>query len=151
MGRAIPEAWNRNAVFSFLNPAQGRAAQGALVPAAHTQTEKLFEESFNQTMDLYRNLTADVKSSQLRLENRDFDTGKVTQPNEYAMADEAYAQLAVKLADKDPAAVDPKMRASILEFFRDPDLPFAGKKDPKKWEKTLAALGKLKNNGLATK
>ena len=92
-----------------------------------------------------------MRASQLQLENRDFDTGNVTRPTEYRMADEAYAQLAIKLADKDPGSVDPKLRANILEFFHDPDLPFAGKKDPKKWEKTLAALGKLKNNGLATK
>jgi hypothetical protein len=108
------------------------------------QTEKFFEDSFDRTMDLYRKLTGDVRASRLKLENRDFDTGNVTKPNEYRMADNAYAELAVKLADKDPASVDPKLRANVLEFFHDLDLPFAAKKDAKKWKKTVAALEKLK-------
>jgi len=108
------------------------------------QTEKFFEDSFDQTMDLYRKLAAEVRTSQLKLENRDFDTGQITRPTEYRMADETYAKLAVKLADKDPAAVDAAVRADILNFFGDPNLPYAAKKDPKEWEQTLAALDKLK-------
>jgi hypothetical protein len=115
------------------------------------QTEKFFEDSFNKTMDLYRKLAGDVRTSQLKLENRDFDTGNLTKPNEYRMADEAYAELAAKLADKDPGAVDPKLRANILEFFHDLDLPFATKSDAKKWQKTLAALDRLKTPAAVTK
>jgi hypothetical protein len=102
-------------------------------------------------MDLYRKLAGDVRTSQLKLENRDFDTGNLTKPNEYRMADEAYAELAAKLADKDPGAVDPKLRANILEFFHDLDLPFATKSDAKKWQKTLAALDRLKTPAAVTK
>jgi len=115
------------------------------------QTEKLFEDSFDRTMDLYRKLTGDVKASRLQIENRDFDTGNITRPTEYRMADETYAELAIKLADKDPAAVDPRLRADILEFFQDPELPFAVKKDHKKWQKTVAAVEKLKAAGIVTK
>lgn len=108
------------------------------------QTEKMFEASFDKTMDLYRSLLTEQENKQLSLENRDFDTGKPTQPTEYKMADDAYAKLAVKLADKDPANVDPAVRKSILAFFSNTDLPFDTKKDPKEWAKTLAAIDKLK-------
>ena len=37
------------------------------------------------------------------------------------MADNAYAKLAVKLAEKDPAAIDPKLRDNILAFFQGPE------------------------------
>jgi hypothetical protein len=115
------------------------------------QTEKFFEDSFDQTMELYRKLAGDVRTSQHHLENRDLDTGNVNKPNEKRLADEAYAELAVKLAEKDPVSIDSRLRANILEFFRDPDLPFAAKKDAKKWQKTMAALDKLKSSPIATK
>lgn len=114
------------------------------------QTEKLFQASFDKTLDEYRGRLRDTRQDQLQLPNRDFDTGKPTQPTEYKMADNAYAKLAVKLADRDPASIDPKLRADILTFFENRDLPFATKKEPKEWKETLAALDKLKSKTPAT-
>ena len=108
------------------------------------QTEKLFEDSFAQALGMYRGLLADVSRRQLRLPDRDFDTGKMTSPAEYRLADATYARLAVKLADKDPGAIDPKLRENVLGFYRNLDLPFATKKLPNDWQKTLAAIDKLK-------
>ena len=76
--------------------------------------------------------------------NRDFDTGEVTRPGEYRLADKAYSKLAVKLADKDPGTLDPKVRDNILAFFKDPNQPNAAKEDPKEWQATLAAVEKLR-------
>ncbi|HTS26129.1 MAG TPA: zinc dependent phospholipase C family protein [Bryobacteraceae bacterium] len=112
------------------------------------QTDKFFEDSFDRTLTMYRSLLRDQDAGHLHLQNCDFDTGELTRPTEYALADNAYAKLAARLADRDPAALNPKLRDNILTFFRDRDLPFATKKDRKEWEKTLAALDKLnKANG----
>lgn len=113
------------------------------------QTEKFFENSFDKTLDLYRSLLGEQDRKQLALENRDFDTGKPTRPTEYKLADDAYAKLAIKLADKDPSTIDPKVRQNILAFFSNLDLPFATKRDPKEWDKAVAALDKLKNAPVA--
>ena len=60
------------------------------------------------------------------------------------MADQAYAYLANKLAAKDPAAVDAKVRQDVLQFFSDPNLPFTLKtRNPKQWKQTLEAVDKL--------
>jgi len=106
------------------------------------ETDGLFQASFNRTLDVYRSLLREAGTS---LDNRDLDTGEPTAPNEYRMADDAYATLAVKLAEKPAAAIDPKLREAILEYFRDPNLPFATKRKPEEWRATLAAIEKLKS------
>ena len=109
------------------------------------QTEAFFETSFDRTLTQYRSLLQQAGRQQLHLDNLDFDTGAPTRPGEYAMADEAYASLALKLAAKDPATIDAKVRQDVLQFFHDPNLPFTLKtRDPKKWKRTLAAVDKLK-------
>ena len=115
--------------------------------APTAQTARLFEDSFDRTLDEYRRLLAELGEGQLTLENRDLDTGQLTRPVEYRLADKAYAKLAETLAEKDAGAVDARLRDNILEFYRDTDLPFATKRSPKEWKRTLEALQKLKAQG----
>lgn len=112
------------------------------------QTDKLFEASFNKTLDLYRRLLGAKDLAEIQLENRDFDTGELTRPGEYSLADNAYAKLAIKLADRDSASIDPKLRENILAFYSDLNLPFKTRQDPKEWQDVLTALNKL--NGAAS-
>jgi hypothetical protein len=113
--------------------------------APTAQTEKLFETSFDKTLDEYRALLSEQQRKQLTLQAMDFDTGKPTRPGEYKLADDTYAKLAIKLADEDPSTLDPAVRKDVLAFFANMDAPFATKKDPKEWEKTVAAVEKLRS------
>jgi hypothetical protein len=108
------------------------------------QTAKMFEDSFDRTLTEYRRLLADQGAGRLQLPNRDFDTGNLTAPNEYSLADNTYAKLVRTLEEKHPDAVDLKLRAVVLDFYRNLDQPFATKKDPQAWQSTLTALAKLK-------
>jgi len=108
------------------------------------QTESLFQLSFDRTMTEYRRLLADAGAGRLTLPNRDFDTGQPTKPGEYRLADAAYAKLAQKLADLDPAKVDAKTRANVLAFYADLSQNYATKKNKKDWAKTVAAIEKLR-------
>jgi len=114
-------------------------------------TEKLFQDSFDKTMDAYRALLQEQNARQLQLANRDFDTGKPTAPGEYRMADNAYAKLAEKLADKDPGTVSADVRANVLAFFSDLNAPYRIKDDPKEWQATVAAVEKLKSTDTASR
>ena len=105
-------------------------------------TEKLFQDSFNRTMDTYRALLKNPDLGNFQLANRNFDTGEPTRPGDYQMADAAFAKLAVKLADRDTVA--PEVRGSVLAFFRDLGQPFAIKENPDKWRDTVAAIEKLR-------
>ncbi len=114
------------------------------------QAEADFEKSFDLTITLYTKLLADSGQGRLQLVNRNFDTGQPIEPAKYGMADNAFAKLAEKLSEKDPGAIDSRLRADILAYFKDPELPFGTKKDAKEWAKTLAALDKLKAETAAT-
>jgi Zinc dependent phospholipase C len=116
-------------------------------PAPTPQTESLFELSFNRTVAEYRRLLQQAGADQLSLPNRDFDTGEPTRPGEYRLADEAYASLARKLADREPATIDPQLRANVLAFYSDLSKPFVTKKRKKDWKKTVDAITKLRSTG----
>ena len=109
------------------------------------QTERLFESSFDRTLDLYRSLLAEQKSNQLVLTARDLDTGNATQPGEYQLADDTYARLAILLADRDPANLDPAVRRNVLSFFTNLDLPYATKRNKGQWAETVSAVQKLRS------
>ncbi|HYM13131.1 MAG TPA: zinc dependent phospholipase C family protein, partial [Bryobacterales bacterium] len=69
------------------------------------QVELLFMASFNATVDRYRALLANVSPSGLRLPNENFDVGLPTRAGKYKGADEAYAKLVGKLADRQFAGI----------------------------------------------
>jgi hypothetical protein len=114
-------------------------------------TEKLFQDSFDQTMTAYRALLTEQGARQLQLADRDFDTGKPTAPGEYRMADNAYAKLAQKLADRDPATIPADVRENVLAFFSDLNGPYRTKDDPKQWQATVAAVEKLRSTDAASR
>jgi Zinc dependent phospholipase C len=108
------------------------------------QTEAMFQESFNATMDYYRKLLAEESRSNLKLPNNNFDVGAPTPAGKYRMNDDAHAQLLDKLAQKNFAEVSPELRAELLDFFADPNGPNAAKRNPKLWSKVEADLRQLK-------
>lgn len=109
------------------------------------KTEDLYLKSVNNTVDEYKLRLVQMRSPGLRLENRDLDTGKETRVGEYKLADETYAKLLDKLADKKFAALDPGLQSNILAFFAEPNEPTALKMNPKEWEKTQKELAALKS------
>lgn len=131
------------AFFIRILPKVGPLKALAFKPPA-PEADKLFMSSFLRTVAEYKRLLLECERPDFRLPNRDFDTGELTRPLEYRMADSAYEGLAVDLARRDPASVDPTLRRNILTYFRDLNLPFAAKKDSKRWSDAVAAIEKLK-------
>jgi hypothetical protein len=107
--------------------------------------EKLFEASFNTTLDRYREMLSRAGAGQPDLSNNNFDTGEITGPGKYQLADETQAKLLDELAKQKFNGASPKMRAELLEFFGHPDAPYAMKRKPKDWAKVQAELEELKN------
>jgi hypothetical protein len=105
---------------------------------------KDFEKSFVETVAIDRRLLAGSTQQSFDLPNRDLDTGKLSKPAEYSLADDTYAKLATKLASLDPSRVSPELRQNVLAYFSDPELPFHTKKKHKDWRKTLEAIRRLK-------
>ena len=108
------------------------------------EAERMYLESVNATLELYRTLLGRADAGRLDLQNKDFDTGEATRAGEYKLADETYAKLVTKLADKQFEYVTADLRQNILSFFGDLNAPVFAKRDRDDWRKTLSALEKLK-------
>src|SRR5712691_7265476 len=81
------------------------------------QTERMFEDSFDAAVKRERQSFADAKVGDLRISNRDLDTGKPVSPGEYLLTDRTYDKLLVKLAEKKFNGVTPELRENIVSFY----------------------------------
>jgi hypothetical protein len=131
------------ALFIRIVPKVGPFRAAAFKPPT-PETTQWFEDSFDKAVADYQGLLAQASKGKLQLANMNFDTGEPAQPAKYSLADKAYSELSVRLAKRDPETVDPKIRANILAYYQDLELPFATKRDRKQWQKTLDAIAKLK-------
>jgi hypothetical protein len=109
------------------------------------ETERMFEASFNETLDQYCKLLNEERASgKPALMNGNFDLGEVSGPGKYRLSDTTHAKLLDKLADQKFAGMTPEMRAELLDYFSASDTPFAMKKDKKLWAKVQTELEELK-------
>jgi zinc dependent phospholipase C len=107
--------------------------------------ERLFEASFNATLDRYRQLLSQAAAGEPDLPNDNFDTGEIAGPGKYQLADVTQAKLLDELAKQKFSSASPEIRAELLEFFGHPDAPYAMKNKPKDWAKVQAELEELRN------
>ena len=107
-------------------------------------TETLYLNSVNKTVDQYRAYLRDLQGGKLQLANMDFDTGNGTEPGEYRLTDETYAKLLDKLKKEDFAGMQADLRRNILAFYQNPSAPNFTKKKHDKWKKVQEELGELK-------
>jgi hypothetical protein len=107
------------------------------------QTERMFEASFNASLDYYRKLLHQVSTGDLNLPNDNFDTGAAAAPGKYWLNDETQAKLLDVLAKQNFRGASPALRAELLKFFGHADVPYATKRKPKAWAKVQAELAEL--------
>jgi len=81
------------------------------------ETERMFEDSFNAAVRRDRESFAQARNGDLKIANRDLDTGKPVHPGEYLLTDKTYDRLLAKLTAKKFAGVTPELRANILDFY----------------------------------
>jgi len=115
------------------------------IPTPTPATERMFEASFNATLDRYRKLLGQLDTGQPDLPNDNFDTGAITGPGKYRLNDDAQAKLLDALAKQNFSSASPEIRAEFLEFYGHPDAPYATKRNPKAWAKVQAELEQLKS------
>ena len=95
------------------------------------------------TVSYYDKLLTEFESKQLQLPNRDFDTGNLTSPGEYPLADKTYARLVRELAKDNFAGITPALRANILAFYSDPSRPTETRMHKQEWKETSNGLQAL--------
>ena len=111
------------------------------------ETEKMFMASFNATLEQYKQLLReDAASGRVEAPNTNLDTGVVTGPGEYPLADKTYADLLDHLSKNHFANVSPDLRETLLAYYSNPAAPFATKKDKREWAKVLAEVDDLRSS-----
>ncbi len=109
------------------------------------ETERKFEASFNAALDRYKLLLTQTRTGTPDIPNDNFDTGGVTPPGVYFMNDDVHAKLIEELAKQNFSGITPDLRAELLQYYSDPNAPYATKRKPKDWTKVQVALQQLKN------
>jgi hypothetical protein len=103
--------------------------------------EQIYMHSFNETLDHYRVLLLAQEEGRLQLPNDNLDTGGITEPADYRLTDETYANLLDKTSGK---PISDALRRDILAYYADLAKDFATKRDPEAWNKVLSELDRLK-------
>jgi hypothetical protein len=109
--------------------------------------EKLFVASFSNALQNYEQLVREQGSSgqgHAILVDENFDTGTVTGPGQYPLADKTYAALLDRLQKNNFASVSPGLRTALLAYYADLNAPFATKKDKKEWAKVVRDIELLR-------
>jgi zinc dependent phospholipase C len=109
------------------------------------ETERMFEASFNATLDRYRSLLTDLGAGKVTLPNDNFDVGAKTAPGEYRLNDDTYAELLHYLAEQNFSGLTLELRAEIERFYADPASPNATKRNPRRWSRVQRELAQLKS------
>lgn len=116
-------------------------------------TEDLYIKGVNKTVDSYKAQLATLRQprNHIDLQNLDFDTGKPTTPQEYQLADQTYAKLVAKLADRKFDLVTPGLQANLLAFYGNSNHAPPDDMSRDEWRKVESAVSDLKERGLASK
>jgi Zinc dependent phospholipase C len=112
------------AFFLHLVPKSGPLT-GLAFKVPTPQVELMFQDSFDATVKRDREAFAQAKAGNLKVSNRDLDTGNPVRPGEYLLTDLTYDKLLKKLAEKKFAGITPELRADIVNFYasmKTPDL-----------------------------
>jgi hypothetical protein len=110
--------------------------------------EKLFIKSFDTTV-LHYGLALNTLSqgNHLNLADIDFDTGNVTTPGEYGLADQTYSFMVIKLQEEKFQNLTQPLKDNILSFYEKADTTTKSnenKKDKIDWQKTYLSLQQIK-------
>ncbi len=107
-------------------------------------TEKIFMASFNDSLTQYEKVLHDIKlTGAVALADDNLDTGTITAPGQYFLADKTYAVLLDKLFENHFAGVTPRLRKVILREFRGVNAAAATRRHRKDWSKVVRQAAAL--------
>ena len=109
------------------------------------EAEKMFEASFNATLDRYRSLLTELGTGKVALPDDNLDVGAKTAPGEYRLNDDTYAELLHRLAERNFSGVPRDLRTEIERFYADPASPNATKRNSRRWSRVQRELARLKS------
>jgi hypothetical protein len=113
-----PGLWSRFLAFLFRIIPKIGPLKALTFQAPTPATQKLFMDDFVRALDFYREKLTEVQAGgMVRLENRNFDTGRPSHFGEYRRADKACDQLLIRLSEKKLRGIGDDLRNGILAFY----------------------------------
>jgi hypothetical protein len=112
-----------------------------------SQTEDLFVASLNTALTEFQGFLTELSRApqgDLKLANRDLDTGAKVRPGAYRLTDRTYAQLLRKVTENPGLAIPPGLRQDILAYYEDPEAPISTRSNRKAWKNVMAQLEYLR-------
>jgi Zinc dependent phospholipase C len=109
-------------------------------------TERIFEASFNVSLNRYRRLLNEVGAGHLVLPNENFDTGRPAGAGHYWLNDQTHAELLDALSRENFRGATPEIRSELLQYFSHPKAEYTTRIKPKEWAKVQAELKDLKES-----
>jgi hypothetical protein len=106
------------------------------------EVERLYMNSFNETLERYRALLLARAEDHLQLPNDNLDTGSITGAANYRLTDETYAKLLQKTNGK---PISSALRQDFLSYYGDLEKPYATKQNTKAWRELVKELNTLKS------
>jgi hypothetical protein len=103
-------------------------------------TEEDYVRSVNRSTDALRSALARFGGAKPGLENRDLDTGLLTQPGGYKLTDETYAKLLHRLVADPKVPIPASVKEDVLHYYDRPELPTFTKMYPERWTRAQADL-----------
>jgi len=118
------------------------------------ETEKLFMDGFNLTLERYRSLIAAERTRRTQPADVNLDLGKPTTAGMYKIADDTYAKLVDDLEKHGFVGMSRELREDILSFYKDGIGSLSAKdhdKDKLKLERQLERLRDVASDSNSTK
>ena len=109
------------------------------------ESERLFLESFKDTRQRYQVALRATGQGRLNLANTNFDTGKPSAHGDYALADETYADLLDRLAERHFTDVSAALKKNIAEYYAAAPDRMSGKKERKRVDRIRRQLNAMSN------
>ena len=107
-----------------------------------SQTEDIYFRSMDNVVVEYHKLIQQTEADDLSFAMRNLDTGKLTRPGDYKLADQTYAKLVRQLAEDRFAHLTEPVKHDLLSYFANSAAKESLK--PNDWKKTEQALAELK-------
>jgi len=108
------------------------------------ETEKLFMESFNATLERYRGLLTAERTRRTNPPDVNLDVGRPTVAGMYKLADETYMKLVDKMADNGFSGMPRELRNDILTFYKNETVALSPDNDYKPSTKLQRQLEMLR-------
>jgi zinc dependent phospholipase C len=112
------------------------------------EAEKMFDESFKAILIHYSASLKKLETGSIAIKNINFDTGKVTRPGDYKIADKSYYKLLKKQKREKFKNMNTGLKENLIAFYASAEIKKVYKNKSHKLKKINETVEELKNYDL---